>query len=102
VADRNNQQWLIFDVVLEGGKSMDIKRKVRSPGSQGNAASEVCDIIARAGDWQYGRGASANDIENESQEEDLAFGIPHETMDFDPPGQDKPQVAGGGKVVITN
>jgi len=81
---------------------MDIKRKVRSPGSQGNAASEVCDIIARAGDWQYGRGASANDIENESQEEDLAFGIPHETMDFDPPGQDKPQVAGGGKVVITN
>lgn len=65
---------------------MDIKRKVRSPGSQGNAASEVSDVIARAGDWQYGRGATANDIEDEGQEEDLAFGVPHSTMDFDPKG----------------
>lgn len=65
---------------------MDIKRKVQSRGSQGNAASDYSDIIARACDWQYGRAVHSNDIEDESQEEDLAFGVPHETMDFDPPG----------------
>lgn len=59
---------------------MDIKQKVRDPGSQGNAASECSDIVARAGSWQYGRGASTNDIEAEGREEDLAFGVPHEPM----------------------
>jgi hypothetical protein len=63
---------------------VDIKRKVQSPGSQGNAASEYSDILQRACDWQYGRAATANDIEDEGQEEDLAFGVPHSTMDFDP------------------
>lgn len=63
---------------------MDIKRKVMSPGSQGNSASEISDILQRACDWQYGRAATANDIEDESREEDLAFGVPHEALDFDP------------------
>ena len=51
--------------------------------SQGNASSDYRDIIAAACDWQYGADAFANDIEDEGQEEDLAFGVPHETMDFD-------------------
>lgn len=66
---------------------MDIIRKRGVKGSQGNAAADYSDIIARAGSWQYGNDASSNDIEDESQEEDLAFGVPHETMDFDPPDQ---------------
>ena len=63
---------------------MDIKRKVQSPGSQGNAASTFDDPIMRSGDWQYGRACSPNVIEDEKREEDLAFGVPHEVMDFDP------------------
>jgi len=63
---------------------VDIKRKVQSPGSQGNVASTFDDPIMRAGSWQYGRAATPNDIEDEKREEDLAFGVPHEAMDFDP------------------
>lgn len=64
---------------------MDIVRKRQVKGSQGNAAADYSDIIERAGSWQYGNAAHSNDIEDEGQEEDLAFGVAHETMDFDPP-----------------
>jgi hypothetical protein len=63
---------------------LDIVRKRGIKGSQGNAVSEYSDIIARSGSWQYGNDATANDIEDEKREEDLAFGVPHEAMDFDP------------------
>jgi hypothetical protein len=64
---------------------MDIVRKRQVKGSQGNAAADYSDIVERAGSWCYGNAAHSNDIEDEGQEEDLAFGVPHETMDFDPP-----------------
>jgi hypothetical protein len=66
---------------------MDIVRKRQVKGSQGNAAADWSNIVDRAGSWQYGNAAHSNDIEDEGQEEDLAFGVPHETMDFDPPGE---------------
>ena len=63
---------------------MDIVRKRGVKGGQGNAVSEYSDIIGRAGSWQYGNDARVNDVEDEKREEDLAFGTPHEKMDFDP------------------
>lgn len=59
---------------------MDIKQTFRNPGSQGNSAAEVSDIVARACSWAYGHGTNTNAIEAESREEDMAFGVPHEPM----------------------
>jgi len=56
---------------------LDIVKKRRVPGAQGNAAAEYSDIVARACSWQRGADASQQDIGDECQEEDLAFGVPH-------------------------
>jgi hypothetical protein len=71
---------------------MDIVNKRGYKGGQGNAASDYRDIVAAAGNWQYGNAAHPNDIEDEKREEDLAFGIPHEVMDFDPKKTSKDNV----------
>lgn len=58
---------------------MDIVDKRRVKGGNGNMASEVSDIIERAGSWQYGAGASADAIEDEAEEHDKAFGVPNKS-----------------------
>lgn len=75
---------------------MDIKQKVGVKGSQGNAASEYSDIIARAGSWQYGRDAQYDAVASESAEEDNAFGGMN---DFDERGNEEHDPSGirGGK-----
>jgi len=64
---------------------MDIKRKVGSPDSQGNAAAEYSSYLRRSCDWQYGRDAQYQDIVSEAKEEDLKFGVVNPT----PPPEQK-------------
>ena len=48
---------------------MDIVNKRGVKGGNGNEASEMSDIVARAGSFQNGAGASCDAIEAESMEE---------------------------------
>ncbi len=64
------------DYLVLGG-NVDIVNKRRVTGGHGNAAAEYSDIVTRACSWQRGADAAQQDIEAESQEEDLAFGVPH-------------------------
>lgn len=56
---------------------MDIINKRRVKDGHGNAGAEYSDIISRACSWSRGADVSAQDIDDEKREEDLAFGIPH-------------------------
>jgi hypothetical protein len=75
---------------------MDIKEKRGIKGGQGNQAAQYCDIIARAGSWQYGNDANYADIEGEKKEEDLKFGVPN---DYDGRAEEEHDPSGirGGK-----
>lgn len=70
---------------------MDIVQKRGVKGSQGNAAAQDSDILARAGSWQYGNDARYADIEAEKAEEDLKFGVPN---DFDGRGAEEHDPSG--------
>lgn len=63
---------------------MDIKKKRQVPGGQGASAAERCNIVDRAGSWQYGAAASNEDIEAEKREQSLKFGVPYEDNFPDP------------------
>lgn len=56
---------------------MDIIRKRRVVDGHGNMAAEYSDIVSRACSWSRGADASAQAIDDEKREEDLAFGVPH-------------------------
>src|ERR1700690_1127614 len=55
---------------------MDIVNKRAVKGGNGNASSQISDIVDRAGSWQYGSGTSMEATRAESKEENLAFGTP--------------------------
>lgn len=64
---------------------MDIVDKRGVKGGQGNAAAGYSDFVARSGSWAYGADATAQDIEDESREEDLKFGVVHGAMSVTDP-----------------
>jgi hypothetical protein len=56
---------------------MDIIRKRWVKNGNGNAASEDAgDYVSRSGSWQYGANVVSAAIDEESQEENLKFGVP--------------------------
>jgi hypothetical protein len=71
---------------------MDIVNKRAVKGGNGNAASEIVDIVGNAGSWQYGAGASCEQIDAESMEENKAFGTPDSNREHirgNPSGMEK-------------
>ena len=71
---------------------MDIIRKRRVKDGHGNAGAEYSDIISRAQSWSRGADVSAQDIDAEKREEDLAFGVPHSsTVDYELDGSHTPK-----------
>lgn len=56
---------------------MDIVSKRRVKDGHGNAGAEYSDIVSRACSWSRGADVSAQDIDAEKREEDLAFGGTH-------------------------